>query len=233
MAAENVCTVHCSLLAVRIRQLVETMKIIVGLGNPGAEYESTRHNIGFIFIDQLAGRHGILLKKESKWDAEVGRGTLWGEPVLLVKPLTYMNLSGVAVGKISRFFQVSPEQVVVFHDELDLPFGVCRLAQGRGPGGHNGVRSLIEHLGGREFIRFRIGVGRPPGAKAAAGFVLSRFAAEESGQLPNLLDFLEQGLKLLLARDLKIAMNMVNASAAPGPLPDPGTTGDHISGKNI
>jgi peptidyl-tRNA hydrolase, PTH1 family len=190
----------------------ETMRLLVGLGNPGVEYELTRHNIGFIFVDYLADRHGIALKKETKWDAEVGRGLLWGQPVTLVKPLTFMNRSGLAVGKIARFFQIATPDVVVFHDELDLPFGACRLAQNRGAGGHNGVRSLMDHLGGRDFIRFRIGVGRPPGAKAAAGFVLSRFSTAEFPELEKILAFLEEGLELLFRRDLKIAMNLVNAS---------------------
>lgn len=190
------------------------MRLLVGLGNPGGEYELTRHNIGFIFLDYLADRHGITLKNEKKWDAEVGRGVLWGQPVMLVKPLTYMNRSGLAVGKIARFFQLDPEAVVVFHDELDLPLGACRLAQGRGAGGHNGIKSIMEHLASRDFIRFRIGVGRPPAARAAADFVLSRFSRAESGALESLLPFLEQGLELLLKRDLRMAMNLVNASVA-------------------
>ncbi|TBV83446.1 MAG: aminoacyl-tRNA hydrolase [Desulfobulbaceae bacterium] len=190
------------------------MRILVGLGNPGTEYELTRHNIGFIFIDRLAKRHGITLKRENKWDAELGRGNLWGEPVLLVKPLTFMNGSGLALGKIARFFQIKPEQVVVFHDDLDLPLGACRLAQGRGAGGHNGVKSLVEHLASRDFIRFRVGVGRPFGTRAAAGFVLSRFAAEELVKLEKLGDLLEEGLRVLLTRDLQMAMNLVNMSVA-------------------
>lgn len=193
---------------------VGSMRLLVGLGNPGAEYELTRHNIGFIFLNFLADRHGIALKYEKKWDAEVGRGTVEGQPVMLVKPLTYMNRSGLAVGKIVRYFQLEPDTVVVFHDELDLPFGACRLARGRGAGGHNGIKSLMEHLGSRDFIRFRIGVGRPPASRPTAGFVLSRFSRAETQALEKLLTFFEEGLELLLSRDLQTAMNRVNASTA-------------------
>ncbi|ADH85308.1 aminoacyl-tRNA hydrolase [Desulfurivibrio alkaliphilus] len=188
------------------------MRLLVGLGNPGGEYELTRHNVGFIFTDYLADRHGISLKNEKKWDAEVGRGTLWGQPVMLVKPLTYMNRSGLAVGKIARFFQLEPTSVVVFQDELDLPLGACRLVQGRGAGGHNGIKSLMDHLASRDFVRFRIGVGRPPAARAAAGFVLARFSPAELQVVDKLLPFLEEGVEMLLKRDLQAAMNLVNAS---------------------
>ncbi|MDF1615297.1 aminoacyl-tRNA hydrolase [Desulfurivibrio dismutans] len=188
------------------------MRLLVGLGNPGGEYELTRHNVGFIFADYLADRHGISLKNEKKWDAEVGRGALWGQPVMLVKPLTYMNRSGLAVGKIARFFQLDPASVVVFQDELDLPLGACRLAQGRGAGGHNGIKSVMDHLASRDFVRIRIGVGRPTASRAAAGFVLSRFSQSELQVLDKLLPFLEEGLETLFKRDLKTAMNLINAS---------------------
>lgn len=188
------------------------MFLLAGLGNPGVEYELTRHNVGFIFLDYLADRYGITLKHEKKWDAEVGRGTLWGQPVILVKPLTYMNRSGLAVGKVARFFQLDPASLVAFHDELDLPLGACRLAQGRGAGGHNGIKSLMDHLASRDFIRFRIGIGRPPASRPAAGFVLSRFTQPEIAVLEKMLPLLEEGLQILLQRDLKAAMNLVNAS---------------------
>lgn len=188
------------------------MRLVVGLGNPGTKYQDTRHNIGFLFIDYLARRHGISLREESKWEAQSGRGTLWGQPVMLVKPLTYMNLSGRAVGRLARFYRLEAEAVAVFHDELDLPLGSARVAKGRGPGGHNGVRSLIDQLGSRDFVRFRLGVGRPPEQRPAAGYVLSSFSPEEHRALPDLFALLEEGLQLLLTRDEKAAMNLINAT---------------------
>lgn len=190
------------------------MRLLLGLGNPGPEYFDTRHNVGFLFIDYLAARHGITLKRESKWEAEVGKGVLWGLPVLLAKPLTFMNRSGLAAARIANFYQLEPSELVVFHDELDLPFNSCRVAKGRGAGGHNGIRSLMEQLGSRDFVRFRIGVGRPPGERPAAGYLLSPFAAVERDRLEPLFSFLEEGLQLLLTRDEKAAMNLINASTA-------------------
>lgn len=190
------------------------MQLLLGLGNPGPEYAATRHNVGFLFIDFLAARHGISLKRESKWEAEVGKGALWGRQVLLAKPLTFMNRSGLAAGRIAQFYRLDPADLVVFHDELDLPFNSCRVAKGRGAGGHNGIRSLMEHLGSRDFTRFRIGVGRPPGERPAAGYVLAPFAAVERERLDQFFSFLEEGLQLLLLRDEKAAMNLINVSTS-------------------
>jgi len=190
------------------------MRLLLGLGNPGPEYLHTRHNVGFLFTDFLASRQGISLKREGKWEAEVGRGALWSQPVLLAKPLTFMNRSGLAAARIANFYRLEPSQLVVFHDELDLPFGSCRVAKGRGAGGHNGIRSLMEHLGSRDFVRFRIGVGRPRGELPAAGYVLSPFAPFERDRLEQLFLFLEEGVQLLLQRDEKAAMNLINASPA-------------------
>lgn len=187
------------------------MHLLAGLGNPGREYAATRHNIGFLFIDYLARRFGIPLKSEKKWEAELGRGVLWDRPLLLVKPQTYMNRSGLAVARIAHFYQIPPAEVVIVHDEIDLPFMRTRMAVDRGPGGHNGVRSVIEHLGSREFVRFRVGVGRPAGPIEAADYVLSRFSAPEEQQLAELFPRLEEGLRLLLQDGPTAAMNFLNA----------------------
>lgn len=204
------------------------MRLLVGLGNPGEQYVATRHNIGFLFLDYLAQRHGISLKNESKWEAEAGRGSLWGEPVFLLKPQTYMNRSGQAAGKVARFYRLAPEDLVVFHDEIDLPFGTARVARGRGAGGHNGVRSLMDHLGSRDFLRFRIGVGRPPGERAAAGYVLAPFSVEERQGFSDIFSLLEEGLKLLLTRDDKAAMNLINASTSGKSQPSQAGSGEPV-----
>ncbi len=153
------------------------MKIVVGLGNPGREYSATRHNVGFMAVDELAGRWGVTGWRE-KFAAQFAehRGA---EPVLLVKPQTYMNLSGQAVGAFVRFYKLAAEDLVVVYDDVDLPAGKLRLRPGGGAGGHRGIESLFDHLGSDAFARVRIGVGRPPEHMETADYVLGRFAREE------------------------------------------------------
>lgn len=154
------------------------MKIVVGLGNPGREYSATRHNVGFMTVDALAARWGLEDAWRGKFDALVAerRG---GETILLMKPQTYMNLSGRAVGAAVNWYKLSPEDVIVVYDELDLPPGQIRLRAKGGAGGHRGVLSLLEHLGGDAFIRVRVGIGRPPEYLDAAASVLGKFSPAE------------------------------------------------------
>ena len=154
------------------------MKIIIGLGNPGRKYERTRHNAGFMAIDELARSLRFDLSQE-KYHALVGRGRIGDIETLLAKPQTFMNESGRSVGAILRYTYASPADLVVVHDELDLPLGAVRVKNGGGHGGHNGLRSLIEHLGTADFVRVRIGVGRPDPGRDAADYVLSPFSADE------------------------------------------------------
>jgi len=184
--------------------------VIVGLGNPGKDYALTRHNIGFIFVDYLAAEHGLTFKG-SKWQAETVKGQLWGQSVLLVKPQTYMNKSGLAVGQIANFYQVPNENIIVVHDDLDLELGRTKIVVNRGAGGHNGIRSLIEHLGGNDFVRFRFGIGRPQTAEAVSNYVLSRFSSPEQQVLAESLANLEQGVALLVSQGVMVAMNKVNS----------------------
>lgn len=149
------------------------MKLIAGLGNPGSEYAHTRHNMGFDVIDELARRWGVSVWKESM-KAEIASCTREGEKILLVKPLTYMNNSGEAVGALARYYKIGPEDIYVICDDLDLPPGKTRIRKKGASGGHNGIKSLIAHLGTEEFNRFRIGVGHPKDGHTVVQHVLGR-----------------------------------------------------------
>jgi PTH1 family peptidyl-tRNA hydrolase len=178
------------------------VKIVVGLGNPGREYGSTRHNVGFMTVDELAGRWGATAWRE-KFSALVAeyRGA---ETVLLVKPQTYMNLSGQAVAAFVRFYKLNVDDVIVVYDDIDLPAGRLRLRPGGGAGGHRGIESLFDHLGSDAFARVRIGVGRPPEYMEAADYVLSRFSPEEQPLMAEAVkraaDAVEAVLKVGLAK---------------------------------
>ncbi|RMF92002.1 MAG: aminoacyl-tRNA hydrolase [Nitrospinota bacterium] len=154
------------------------MRILVGLGNPGGEYERTRHNVGFWALDALAEAYQIELKP-SPLSAHIGRGTIAGTEVILAKPMTFMNRSGVAVRKLSDAYQAAPSAFLLLHDDIDLPPGTVRVKWRGGDAGHRGVRSVIEHLGTNEVLRIRIGVGRPPPGEDVSAYVLSCFPEEE------------------------------------------------------
>lgn len=152
--------------------------LIVGLGNPGTQYEYTRHNAGFLAIDALAKELEIRVKKKLLLPAEIGETTIADGKVVLVKPTTFMNLSGKAVGALARKYRVTPDQVVVLSDDVDLPLGTIRIRKGGGAGGHNGLKSIIEAIG-TDVIRVRIGVGAPPPHMPLDAYVLQRFSNEE------------------------------------------------------
>lgn len=154
------------------------MKLIVGLGNPGRQYEETRHNVGFKVIDELSTRLQIPLDK-AKFNGVFGQGSIMGEKVLILKPLTYMNLSGESVRPVMDYFDIDAEDILVIYDELDLPVGKIRLREKGSAGGHNGMKSIIHHLGTQEFKRIRIGVDRPTNGMKISDYVLGRFIEEE------------------------------------------------------
>ncbi len=160
------------------------MKMIVGLGNPGQKYHQTRHNIGFIAIDELVHRHNLPLSNK-KFNSVYATGLINGEKVILVKPITFMNLSGEAVRPLMDYYNVDLEDLVVIYDDLDLPAGKVRLREKGGHGGHNGIRSLIAHLGTKEFKRIRLGIGRPVSQQPVVDYVLQRFHKEE---VPDIVD---------------------------------------------
>ncbi|GFG67036.1 peptidyl-tRNA hydrolase [Mycobacterium kubicae] len=185
--------------------------LVVGLGNPGENYARTRHNLGFLVADLLAGRLGAKFKAHKRSGAEVVTGRLAGHSVVLAKPRCYMNESGRQVGPLAKFYSVSPGDVIVIHDELDLEFGRIRLKLGGGEGGHNGVRSVAAALGTKDFQRVRIGIGRPPGRKDPATFVLENFAAAERPEVPTICEQAADATELLIQLGLEAAQNRVHA----------------------
>ncbi|WP_029370689.1 aminoacyl-tRNA hydrolase [Mycobacterium sp. UM_WWY] len=185
--------------------------LVVGLGNPGPVYAKTRHNLGFMVADLLAGRMGSAFKVHKKSGAEVATGRLGDRSVVLAKPRTYMNESGRQVGPLAKFYSISPADIVVIHDELDIDFGRIRLKLGGGEGGHNGLRSVAAALGTKDFQRVRVGVGRPPGRQDPAAFVLDPFNAVERKEVPTICEQAADATELLLKVGLEPAQNTVHA----------------------
>jgi PTH1 family peptidyl-tRNA hydrolase len=155
------------------------LRLVVGLGNPGPQYADTRHNAGFWLVDELARQHGGHFRPEAKYHGETGRIALAGQELWLLKPTTFMNRSGLAVAALARFHRIAPPEILVVHDDLDLPTGVARLKQAGGHGGHNGLRDLIAHLGGNDFLRLRLGIGHPGDSRDVLDYVLRRAPAAE------------------------------------------------------
>ncbi|OIR05597.1 peptidyl-tRNA hydrolase [mine drainage metagenome] len=157
----------------------EPIKLIVGLGNPGREYEATRHNAGFWWVDELARMHGANFKSDNKFHGLVARATVHGHETSLLKPQTFMNVSGRAVVALALFYKILPDQILVVHDELDLPPGSAKLKLGGGHGGHNGLKDIIAHLGTKDFWRLRIGIGHPGERSEVVNYVLNAPRKEE------------------------------------------------------
>ena len=189
------------------------MKLFVGLGNPGAKYARNRHNVGFMALDRIADDHGFAPWR-AKFSAELSEGRLGREKVVLVKPQTFMNRSGQAVGEAMRFYKLEPTDIVVFHDEIDLAPGKCRVKHGGGHAGHNGLRSIHDHIG-PHYARIRIGVGHPGHKDKVAGFVLNDFATTDQGWLDDLLRGISDGaVALAEGEDAKFS-NAVALRVAP------------------
>ncbi len=185
------------------------MKLIAGLGNPGAKYTETRHNVGFMVAEALAAEAGVSLKKKGH-QGFYGVGRVAGQECTILLPQTYMNLSGVSIGSAYKSLGITPGDLIVVHDDIDLPFGTLKLRVGGGHGGHNGIRSIREVLGSGEFVRLKIGVGRPAGVGDVAGHVLSAFSSSERNLLDRVLAGSIQALTLLLERGVSAAMNEFN-----------------------
>ena len=186
--------------------------LIAGLGNPGSEYEGNRHNCGFMVADVLADRIGVRFKRDRS-RARVAAGRLAGYPVTLAKPQTFMNASGRPVAALRTFYKIPVEHIVVIHDELDIPFGTIRIKQGGGDNGHNGLRSVTAALGSRDYLRLRVGIGRPPGRMDPADFVLHDFSAAERKALPDVLERCADAVEVLLRRGLAAAQNEFHGAA--------------------
>ncbi len=185
------------------------MKIIIGLGNPGRKYEHTRHNAGFMAVEELARGLRFTLSQE-KYHALAGRARIGDTDVLLAKPQTFMNDSGRSAGAILRYTYAKPADLIVVHDELDLPLGTVRVKSGGGHGGHNGLRSIIEHLGSPDFIRVRVGIGRPAPGTDPAAYVLSAFLPDERATAMDAITRAAEAARAIVSDGLVKAMNEFN-----------------------
>lgn len=185
--------------------------LVVGLGNPGPEYAGNRHNAGFMVVDELAARMGGRFKAHRS-RAEVVEGRLAALPVVLAKPLSFMNLSGGPVKALADFYKVTPDRVIVVHDELDIPYGALRAKIGGGDNGHNGLKSITKALGTRDYPRIRFGIGRPPGRMDPATFVLRDFATAERKDLPFLVDRAADMVESLMTAGLEATQNRFHAA---------------------
>jgi PTH1 family peptidyl-tRNA hydrolase len=184
------------------------MKIIVGLGNPGPEYRNTRHNIGFMVLEELAARYPVE-KQESKFDALIGQVRIKGEKVLLVKPLTYMNLSGQAVQPLVHWHKLELEDLLVVYDDMDLPLGTIRIRAAGGSGGHKGIKSIMERLASSELARLRLGIGRPSD-RDPVDWVLGRFRPDEKATQEQVVKLAADAAEKWIAQGLTETMNTYN-----------------------
>ena len=186
------------------------MKLIVGLGNPGKQYALTRHNIGFIIVGHVADEFSVNVSLKG-FDAIYGRGKIESTPVLLVKPQTYMNRSGYSVSRLFEYFKITDYQdVIIIHDDLDLPFGTLRIKSSGGHGGHKGLLSTMEQLGNADFVRLRIGIGRPIVKMLTEDYVLGRFPEEELKYLPKIVSAAGEAITDILSSGVQAAMNKYN-----------------------
>lgn len=187
------------------------IRCIVGLGNPGPRYETTRHNAGFWFVDELARRSGGVFRPEAKFYGETCRVTLDGHDCLLLKPSTFMNRSGQSVSALAKFYKANPAEILVVHDELDMEPGVARLKMGGGHGGHNGLRDIAAALGSKEFLRLRVGIGHPGQRDAVVDYVLARPSKSDRERIDEALARAERVVPEVLAGSLQKAMNLLHS----------------------
>jgi len=186
--------------------IMSEIKLIVGLGNPGREYESTRHNAGFWWVDEFAQANQCSFKAEGKFHGVAARGNVRSHELFLLKPQTFMNVSGRAVGAMTQFYKILPENILVVHDELDLPPGSAKLKLGGGHGGHNGLKDIIAHLGTRDFWRLRIGIGHPGERSAVSNYVLNAPRREEFELIVHAMQRAQEVAPLIVEGKLEAAM---------------------------
>lgn len=186
------------------------MKIIVGLGNPGEKYKNTRHNIGFMVVEALASKHNISGCFNSKFNAITGKGKIDGEEVVIVQPLTYMNLSGEAVSKVLNWYKSDVSSLFVVFDDISLDLGKIRFRQSGSAGSHNGIKSIISSCGGQNFHRLKIGIGPNPGEHLWSSYVLEKFTAEESEILKKVIPFSVEAIENYLVEGMDSSQNRYN-----------------------
>ncbi|MEI8378118.1 MAG: aminoacyl-tRNA hydrolase [bacterium] len=184
---------------------------MIGLGNPGSKYENTRHNIGFAVVSYLADKYSISGKTESKLNAIVGKGKIGTEDAVILQPLTYMNLSGQAVSAVMSFYKIQKENILGVYDDLSLELGVMRFRSNGSDGGHNGMKSIIQHLGGdNKFARLKIGIGPQPSFLAAENFVLQKFSCDEKKYLDKIIPICSEAIEFYIDNSIDEAMNKYN-----------------------
>ena len=191
-------------------------QLVVGLGNPGPKYDGTRHNAGFWFADRLAARLGANFRPARRFSLDACEATTGAGRVRLIKPTTYMNRSGQAVGGIAEYFRIAPAAILVVHDDLDLPPGTVRLKEGGGHGGHNGLRDIAAHLGTRDFARVRLGIGRPSPGRDSIDYVLDRPRAEERRLIDDAIGRVLEWSEAVLAGDLQPVMKALHTRQGKG-----------------
>jgi len=189
----------------------QAIRLVVGLGNPGPKYDDTRHNAGFWFVDLLTRHHGGRLLNETKFHGLMGRTRVAGFDLRLLQPLTYMNRSGQSVAAVARYFDIAPEQILVVHDELDLPPGQVRLKQGGGHAGHNGLRDIMSALGSRDFWRLRVGIDRPTERGPVVDYVLGRPSRDDAQAIEEALEQAEASIGDILSGRFGHAMNRLHS----------------------
>ena len=187
------------------------IKLIVGLGNPGQQYHKTRHNAGFLFLDHLIKNKSYGWSKDVRFDGLISEVEISGGKVILLKPLTFMNRSGQAVGKVARYYKIKPNEILVVHDELDFGLGVMKLKKDGGHAGHNGLKDIIAHLASKEFYRLRIGIGRPPAGRLVSDYVLSENSQKEMNVLSSLFDIGLGCVEEMALQEMSIVMNKMNS----------------------
>ncbi len=190
--------------------MAQALRLLVGLGNPGSKYAETRHNAGFWFAEELARRLNVRLTSNAKFFARTAQCRAQGLPFLLCTPNTFMNRSGQTVGAIARFYKLEPEQIVVVHDDIDLPPGTVKLKQGGGHGGNNGVRDIIAHLGNREFGRIRLGIGHPGDRNEVIDYVLKRPSAQDTCDIKDAIEQTLNEIESIVVGDWAKAMNVLH-----------------------
>ncbi|MCP3852837.1 MAG: aminoacyl-tRNA hydrolase [Gammaproteobacteria bacterium] len=189
----------------------KTIQIIAGLGNPGNEYEKTRHNAGFWFIDQIINHYNLILKTESRFSADIAKLSTSSGNIWLIKPMNFMNRSGQSIAQLARFYKIPAEQILVVHDELDLSPGTVKLKKGGGHGGHNGLRDTISQLGSKDFYRLRLGIGHPGSKEQVVGFVLGKTPKSEKTLVDAAIDKAIDSIEPILQGDMQKAMNQLHA----------------------
>lgn len=190
------------------------IKLIVGLGNVGAEYKDTRHNAGFWFVDAVADKFNISLSHDKKFHGDVGRGMVFGTDIRLLKPDTFMNRSGLAVAPLAKFYNIAPSEILIAHDELDIEAGSLRLKIGGGHGGHNGLKDIVPHIGA-DFWRLRVGIGRPAHSSAVSSWVLSKPATDDRTNIGLALDCGMDALEMLIKGQKDKAVSLANGFKLP------------------